>query len=738
MNGPTQADPPSTPQDAPAQWPVRSGAPPALAGGFITRPETVPDLDAALVPGAAVVLASDRIRADGRRDWLGSCGKTQLAVSAAETMWRSGDLDLLVWITATSRASVLAGYLEAAGARPGRAARGDGESVATQFVRWLGETSRRWLVVIDDLSEGTVLDGLWPAGPAGTVLVTTADAATVPAERATLFLPVGVFSPREALGYLTGRLATDPDQRVGAADLIEDLGHEPLALAQASAAIASSAQSCREYRDLFARRREQMAGTDGVTPPPAAVTWTLCVDRADQLSPYAAQFLLMLGALLDGHEIPGEVFTTEATRQYLAQDGSEAADPRRTWHGVLSLERAGLLGVDPSGAGPEAGTVRMSPVVQAAVRAVIPVQDLHRAVSVAAAALQEVWPDAEPSPWLARNLRSSVVSQHGASQHGAGADALWSGGCHPLLSRAGQSLDDARLTGPAAAYWQELAETGGRILGPSHPDTLRTEQHLAAAQLAAGQPAEAVSSYRRVLAASVQVPGPDDPGVVAIQIGLGRALMASERPGDAVVVLGDVVATCERTRGAVHVDSLDARDELAAAYLAAQQVGEAIGAFGRTLADRERVQGPRHPDTVTTRQKLADAYLADGQLKAALAHYKRAVSAREKMAGPDHLDTVAARASLASAYYQAGRMPSALQLFQQTSADFERLLGPDHRRTLAQRASLANTYYSLGRLADAKTLLRDTADRCVRALPPDDPLTLALRESLGHMAGATG
>ena len=53
-------------------WPARSGAVPQADEGLITRPDTVPGLDAALVPGAAVVLVPGR-------DWPGSSGKTQLA-----------------------------------------------------------------------------------------------------------------------------------------------------------------------------------------------------------------------------------------------------------------------------------------------------------------------------------------------------------------------------------------------------------------------------------------------------------------------------------------------------------------------------------------------------------------------------------------------------------------------------------------------------------------------------------
>jgi tetratricopeptide (TPR) repeat protein len=718
--------------DGQVVWPVRSGAVPPLADGFIARPETIPDLGSALAPGAAVAL----VTAGGGRDWLGPCGKTQLAVASAEELWRSGGVDLLIWITASSRASMLAGYLAASAAALGRPPGGDGERAAVRFVRWLGETSLRWLVVLDGLPEAASLGGLWPEGPAGTVLITTtdpaviteADPALLPGAHRARIVPVGPFSPREALGYLTGRLASDPDQRVGGADLIEDLGYEPLALAQATAVIASSAPSCRDYRERFALRRKQFTGQ----APAAAATWTLSLDLADQLAPVTAQFLIVLSSLLDGHEIPGALFTTRAVGEYLAAAGGVAtgsvaqADPQRVWGDVLTLERAGLVTVDPG----RARTVRVSPVVQAAVRALIPGPALGGAARAVAAALLELWPLDEHSPWLAADLRSGTASLQRAS-----GDVLWQDGCHPLLLRAGQSLDNAGLTGPAVAHWGELVVTGERVLGPGHPDTLLAYRQLAAAHLDLARPAEAAASLRRALAAGTRRLGPDHPGVVAVQVGLGRALIACDQPEDATAVLTEATAASERVHGGDHPDTLGARDEFAAAGQAAGRTGDAIACFRRTLADRERVQGPRHPDTITTRQRLAGAYLADGQVKQALAEHKRAVADRERMAGPEHADSVAARSLLAAAYYQAGRVSTALPLFEQVRDDSERLLGVDHPDTLARRASLANTYYSVGRLADARTLLRDTAERCEQLLPPGDPVRRAVRENLQRIAG---
>ena len=49
-------------------WPVWSGAVPPLAEGFTVRPDTVPDLETALVPGVTVVLVPDQAAASAQDD----------------------------------------------------------------------------------------------------------------------------------------------------------------------------------------------------------------------------------------------------------------------------------------------------------------------------------------------------------------------------------------------------------------------------------------------------------------------------------------------------------------------------------------------------------------------------------------------------------------------------------------------------------------------------------------------
>jgi tetratricopeptide (TPR) repeat protein len=720
---PAAGHPPSAGPAGGVAWPVRSGLVPPLAEGFIARTETMPGLETVLVPGAVVALVPNQT-AGGVRDWPEACGKTQLAVYLAESLWQSREVGLLAWVDATSRASLLSSYGQAAAA-VGLDHGGDAEAVAARFLAWLEGTSRPWLVVLDDLHDAADLDGLMPAGSAGRVLITTADAATVTGAPGALVVAVPVFSIREALGYLSGRLTTDRDQRNGAIDL----GCDPAALARAAAVIISSRIRCCEYRDDLINWRAQSAG--GGEPTAAAwLTWTISARHAKHLVQGAGTWrLLVLTALVDGHGIPGTVFTAPATCRYLTEeDTGLAPDPGQAWSALLALQRAGLVAIDAAAAPP---TVWMSPTLQAAVRAATPPGLVARAARAAAGALAEVWPDGEPRSQLTTALRSCA-----ASVRRVAGDALWAGGgCPWLLLAAGRSLDGARLTGPAVAWWRELTADSQRILGPGHPDTLMADGLLAGALMAAGQAAEAVTWFGWVLAGCTEVLGPDHPVTLTAPVSLGRALVADGQPGEAMRVLEQAARHSERVRGPGDAGTWAAWEEYAAACLAAGRAREAVGCCQRTLAARERLCGPDHPGTLAARLALAEACLAAGKTKDAIAQCARAVAGREQSRGADHPDTLAARARLAAAYDAAGQMGAALQQHQVVCAGYERVFGADHPGTLARRADLARASCAAGQLGEAVLLLREAIARSEQALSPGDLLTRALRQALADITG---
>jgi len=713
-------------------WPVRTGSAPPLTAGFVARPESAPGLAQVLTPGSAVALTPARATRTpvppGSPDWPGCCGKTQLAVYFAESLWQARELELLVWVTAVSRAAILSGYAAAAAAALGVSETGDAEATAARFLGWLGETSRPWLIILDDLATPADMDGLWPAGQTGRTLLTTSlPPASFGPQRLVPF-PMGGLSRRESLSYLLGLLADDRGQRTGAIDLVDMVGGEPLALGQAGAVVDNSGLSCRDYTDLFARKREQLAGSFPGRPPAAAISWTLCVEQACRMLPGApVQAMLVLAAVLDGHWIPAPVFTASAALDYAGEAARRAASQEDAWACVASLEHTGLVTVDRS-ASPV--LVRIDPSVQAAVRSAAPRQLLERAAMAAAIALLDVWPEHDAGTSLGDSLRACAMSVIRIA-----GDALWAGDTYRLQFRTGLSLEDSGLTLLAAAHWNHVAAASERYLGADHPDALAAGDQLAEAFLAAGRALEALPWFRRVLADRTAALGPENRATTEFEAKTGRALLAAGRPDKAVTLLERIASKRAELRGSSDPEVLDAKDALAAAYCAAGRTDDGIEVYRRLLADREHSQGSRHLATLSTCLRLADAYLTAGRIKEAVSAYKRVLSGRERALGRDHPDTITARSRLATAYQEAGKMAMAVQLHEQARADSEQVLGVDHADTLSRRVNLAHAFYAVGRIGDATKLLRETAERCERALAPDDELTRAVTESLARIVG---
>lgn len=509
------------------RWPVRTGAVPPLAEAFSGRPETVSGIEALLAPGAVVTLVPGREDTGNAGGWAGSCGKTQLAAYLAEALWQADSVEVLAWVNASSRASVLSGYAETA-ARTGLDHSGGAESVAARLLAWLGGTGRRWLVVLDDVRDPADVDGLLPAGPAGRVLVTAAAGGAVPGGR---LAAVPAFSQHEAMGCLLALLRDGRHQRSGAYDLAQDLRGDPAALAQAGAVIAGSDVSCRDYQHHFTRQKQRLRAADGTEPRAAAVTWTLSAEYAGELLPGGGTWpLLVLTALLDSHGIPRALLTAPAVCRYLAGPGGAASrpDPQHAHAALQALERAGLVSAGPGGP-----SVWVSAPLQAAVRAAATAEQLDRAARAAADAVLQAWPGEQPWSWLSAQMRACAAS---LLRHAG--DALWAGGrCHGLLPAAGQSMTSARLAGPAAAWWQDVTAGCERLLAPGHPDTLRAAGQLADALLSAGHVADAVQRSQWVLERRESALGPGHPASAAARSSLGRALAAAGRTDEAAAVL---------------------------------------------------------------------------------------------------------------------------------------------------------------------------------------------------------
>jgi hypothetical protein len=92
---------------------------------------------------------------------LGGVGKTQLAAEYARRAWTAVDVEVLLWVRATSRDAIVDAYRNAAqqvlGPQEGAA-----PQIAERWWAWLAATPLRWLVVLDDVQDPADVRGLWP------------------------------------------------------------------------------------------------------------------------------------------------------------------------------------------------------------------------------------------------------------------------------------------------------------------------------------------------------------------------------------------------------------------------------------------------------------------------------------------------------------------------------------------------------------------------------------------------
>ncbi|MGN9915107.1 tetratricopeptide repeat protein [Micromonospora palomenae] len=629
---------------------------------------------------------------------MGGVGKTQLAAQFARRLADSGELDLLVWATAISRDAIVAAYAQAARELRLVDPAADPEQAAAALLSWCERTDRRWLVVLDNLDAPADAAGWWPpANRNGRTIVTTRRRDAVLGADDRTLVEVGLFTGDEAVGYLT-RAVADPARLAEAAQLAADLGHLPLAVAQAAAFIRDRGLDCAGYRRMLADRKRRL---DDLVPQPdalpddhratVAATWSLSIDAADAAAPVGlARPLLELAALLDPNGVPTGLFATPAALAHLATaraagDGAPVGvdDVARALH---NLHRLSLVTHDPHG-----GSLRVHALVQRAARDRLTDAQLVAAVRVAAAALLHRWPPTEVEPPVSQAFRANAA----ALRDHVG-DLLLRAGAYKVLFRLYESLGESGLVRAAVDGLDEVIADCLRLLGPDHRQTLAFRGHRNFWRGRTGDVAGAADAFAELLTDCLRVVGPDDPLTLTT-----RHNVAYWR-GEA----GDAAGAAEAT--------------------------------AQLLTDRLRLHGPEHPDTLNTRGSLAWLRGKAGDRTGAVTALRALLADCERVLGPEHTTTLNARNGLAWQLGAAGEHAAAIAETRALLDDYVRLLGVDHPGTLDTRRNLAWWRGEAGDPAGAATALAELVTDCLRVVGPDHPLTGMVVESLAHWRGQVG
>jgi transcriptional regulator with XRE-family HTH domain len=672
---------------------------------------------------------------------LGGVGKTQLAAAHARQLWQAGDLDLLVWVPASSRSAIVAGYAQAHTAATGLEVQ-DAEQAASLLLAWLRSTDRSWLVVLDDLTVPGDLRGLWPPNvTGGRTIVTTRrrDAALSGAGRT--LVDVDLFTPAEADAYLAARLSGPLATLLpGASALARDLGYLPLALAQATAYLIDRDLTCTEYAVRLADRRRHLRES---LPEPSALpddyqatvaaTWSLSIELADNLAPVGlARPALELASLLDPAGITEDLFITPAAIAWMKDRGArQSVDAASARDALRCLHRLSLVTLDEASS---ARAVRVHALVQRATSDNMLTDRLGGAVCAVAEALIQAWPDVERDRDLGEALRACAARLANHS------DPLWSleDGGHAVLFQVGKSLGEVGQPAAAAAYFEQLRSEAAARLGPDYPDTLSARHNLAHWRGDAGDAAGAVAAYEELLIDSVRVHGPDHPDTLNVRHYLAYWRGKAGDAAGAAAAFEELLTDLVRVHGTDHPDILDTRHNLAYWRGEAGDAAGAAAAFEELLTDRLRVVGPDHPHTLRARSNLARWRGEAGDAAGAAAAYEELLTDRLRVFGHDHPDTLITRGNLASWRGKAGDAAGAAAAFEELLTDRLRVLGPDHPDTLTSRSNLARWRGEAGDAASAAAAFEDLLTDRLRVLGPDHPRTLSAKHNLAHYRGEAG
>ncbi len=632
--------------------PCQVGDRPRRATAFQHRPEA-----ALLSPGLAATEAGPvpSVVLTG----MAGVGKTQLAAEYVRSVEQ--DLDVLVWVTATSRASIVAAYAEAAvtlcGADPS-----DPERAARMFLKRLnapGQQVLRWLVVLDTLADPAhlnhrVFPSLLPdASTHGHVLITTwrREAPSFPAEYIQVEVPA--FGPETAQDYLHRYLSQfnrhESPEELSA--LAADLEYLPLALAQAAAYVVTAGISCDDYRRRLAQKKLAV-----VLPDPSAMpdgqsvtvdaTWALCLEYANRLRPAGlAEPMLNLAAMLAPEGIPQAVLQSGPARTFLTASAHsmETADEPAVLDvddcadALRALHRLSLLDYDPTDS---VTAVRVHQLVQRSTRESLAPERLQACARAAAKAVCEVWHERVDSPPLAEAMRSNALALIKCAK-----DALWMDyEAREVLSLPGASFyADGYLTA-AAAYFKDLVAEAEPRLGHEHKQLRRFRLACGRAQRESGdtQGAEAtLTILRDQLTALLQ----SSPGSVDLDEyadasqELARAQGFSGSPETARDTLLALQQMLEG-EGFPPQRTLGIRHDYALWLLESNQTSAARKVYEQVLEDKLSLLGSEDPETHMTQFELARTKLLMGEVAGAAADLAELLPKQQRLLGASHPETL--------------------------------------------------------------------------------------------------
>jgi non-specific serine/threonine protein kinase/serine/threonine-protein kinase len=265
-----------------------------------------------------------------------------------------------------------------------------------------------------------------------------------------------------------------------------------------------------------------------------------------------------------------------------------------------------------------------------------------------------------------------------------------------LMDVMGVVYEKLGLYPRAQTLFEQAVNIQRRLLGPEHPDTLRTSDYL------------------------------------------GFTLQRNNHLTESEKLLRQTLDIQRHVLGPTYPDTFRTLNDLAGALQLQHRFAEVVKLERETLETERRVLGPEYSETLRSMSTLAHNLEFQENHAEAEKLQRDVLEVERRVYGPDHYQTLQAISGLAMILGNEGKLPEAEKLQRETLEIQRRVLGPDNLYTLTTAGNLARTLYLESRNTEAEPLERETLDAERRVLGVDNNQTLNTMNNLDAILIAQG
>lgn len=710
---------------------------------------------------------------------LGGIGKTQIALEYAYL--HKSEYDHVYWITAATQTTLFSGFQEIATQTNciSKAANLKPSDAASEVLSWLTQQAK-WLLVLDNLDDLSVIDGYLPDLSTGHILITTRDQHydQIPAEG----LEIGPLEFDDAVSLLLLRSSTilnsmahdDRDSEninLVIREIVQELGLLPLAIEQAAGYIRETSKDI--FKFLASYRQNRKAHNARISKAnrnyyskSVATTWRLSFQSIEESNPDASRLLQLL-AFLNPDGVLLEFL--EAGVEGLEHELREIVGNRdQLFEALGELERFSLIGRQGSHTNGQRVTVHR--LVQSVIKDEMPSELYDRMIHTVISLCNSAFP--QWHNWDQVLLRRSRLYEDQVVGPISDVPPIADDSLGCLLVRIGLFLredgkyqqsnevfvkalrvyelngrNEVELSNVMAMLaWcyvyqgiyqkaieleeQVIVETRLRILGNEHPDTLESTADLARMYRTIGQYAKAVELKSHVLSVRKKLYGEEHDDTLMAMAYLAHSYRDKGEFEKAVGLEEKVLEVRMRMSDPEHPTTLQAMAHLGTTYYCQGRYREAAELQEKALEVEIRVLGKEHPETVEVMVELGCTYRELGKLDEAIVLLERAAEGRKALGGGEHPKTLWAQLNLCLARQKLGTQPCFRNLLEKYEKGMIKALGKGHPWTLTATHSLAVFYRQHGELEIARELLEGVLQRRKEILGGTHPSTIDSRREL--------